>query len=154
MAEIYFYHLEHQSLEEVLPQLLERCLARGWRAVVQLGHDERLEALSTHLWTYRDEAFLPHGSAQDGHAARQPIWLTTGEDNPNGAQVRFFLDGTRPAGFDGYERVVLLFDGAAESEVEQARALWKEAKAQGHEVSYWRQDERGRWQNIAKAAAG
>jgi len=47
---------------------------------------------------------------------------------------------------------VLLFDGADAEAVERARRIWKDARGQGHEVSYWQQDERGRWQNKAQAA--
>ena len=61
MTEVLFYHLEHQPLERVLPgaSLVERTLERGWRAVVQAGSEERVEALDTLLWTYREESFLP-----------------------------------------------------------------------------------------------
>src|SRR5690349_11599483 len=35
MTDILFYHLERQPLDRVLPQLLERTLERGWRAVIE-----------------------------------------------------------------------------------------------------------------------
>ena len=97
MTEVLFYHLEHQPLERVLPSLVEKTLERGWRAVVQAGSEERVEALDTLLWTYRDESFLPHGTRRDGNPALQPVYLTTGEDNPNGATVRFLVDGAETA---------------------------------------------------------
>src|SRR6476619_4747087 len=87
MTEIYFYHLERRSLEEVLPSLLERSLERGWRAVVQAASEERVEALDTLLWTYREESFLPHGTKRDGDPDMQPVYLTTSEEHPNGATV-------------------------------------------------------------------
>ena len=93
MTEVLLYHLERQPHERVLPTLLERTLERGWRAVVQCGSEERLEAIDGSLWTYRDDSFLPHGTARDGPPARQPIFLTSGEDNPNGAQVHFLIEG-------------------------------------------------------------
>ena len=96
MTEVLFYHLDRQPLERVLPELLEKCVERGWRTVLQLGSEERCEAIDAHLWTYRDEAFLPHGTKKDGQAEGQPIWLTTGPDNPNGATVRFLADGAEP----------------------------------------------------------
>jgi DNA polymerase-3 subunit chi len=146
MTEILFYHLQRQPLESVLPSLLERSVERGWRVVVQMASDERVEALDAHLWTYREESFLPHGTARDGEAAAQPILLTTGEDNPNAATVRFLIDGTpMPADAKSYDRIVLLFDGEDEDALAQARARWSEAKAQGFDVTYWQTDERGRW---------
>ena len=66
MTEVLFYHLQNAPLERVLPDLLERSLQRGWRAIVRAGGKERLEALNNTLWTYRDDSFLPHGTAEDG----------------------------------------------------------------------------------------
>jgi DNA polymerase-3 subunit chi len=130
----------------VLPQLLERSVERGWRVVVQASSDERVDALDGHLWTYRDDSFLPHGTARDSEAASQPILLTTSDHNPNGAKVRFLIDGVPvPADAKDYDRIVLLFDGEDEDAVTAARARWSEAKAQGFEVTYWQPDEQGRW---------
>ena len=77
MAEVWFYHLEQTSLEQALPELLEKVLARGWKGQVRLRDAARVEALDQHLWTWRDDSFLPHGPAGEPHAARQPILLTT-----------------------------------------------------------------------------
>ncbi|SEQ06648.1 DNA polymerase III, chi subunit [Faunimonas pinastri] len=145
MAEVLFYHLERVPLERVLPDLLARSLQRGWNVGIQVGSDERLQVLDGHLWTFDDSSFLPHGTSADGHAELQPIWLTTGSDNPNAAQVRFFVDGARPEAFEGYERFVFLFDGGDAEGIQLARTSWKEAKAVGCDVTYWRQDEDGRW---------
>jgi DNA polymerase III subunit chi len=154
MTDVFFYHLERQPLERVLPQLLERTLERGWRAVVETDSDDRVEALSTLLWTYTEEGFLPHGTARDGGAEDQPVWITASNDNPNKASVRFFVGGVEPSGFEGLERAVLVFDGAEPEAVERARRIWKDARDGGHEVSYWQQDESGRWQNKAKSSNG
>lgn len=153
MTDILFYHLERQPLDRVLPQLLERTLERGWRAVIETDSDERVEALSTLLWTCTEEGFLPHGTARDGYGEDQPVWITASQDNPNLASVRFFVGGAEPSNYDGLERVVLLFDGGDADAVERARRIWKDARGQGHEVSYWQQDERGRWQNKAQNPA-
>jgi DNA polymerase-3 subunit chi len=152
MTEMLFYHLKGQTLEQVLPALLQKSLERGWRVVVQASSDERVDALDAHLWTWRDDAFLPHGTSRDPEAEEQPIVLTANGDNPNGAKVRFLVDGAGLAA-DGaiYERVVLLFDGEDPDAVEMARARWSEAKAAGADVTYWRADESGRWQRQSGA---
>ena len=144
-TEALFYHLEHQSLEAVLPQLLEKTLERGWRAVVQAGSVERLEALDQHLWTWREDSFLPHGRRQDGHPERQPVYLTTTDENPNGATVRFLVDGAEPPDPTGYTRLVVMFDGTDESAVAAARGNWKVFKDKGCAVTYWQQGESGGW---------
>ena len=148
-TEVYFYHLEHRTLDQVLPGLLERSLARGWRAVVQASSKERVEALNTLLWTYREDSFLPHGTASDSSPAAQPIYLTDEEDNPNEAAVRFLVDGAGLADASPYTRVVHLLDGRDPDAVAQARGVWTGAKEQGYAVSYWQQDDKGRWQQKA-----
>ena len=115
----------------MLPGLLERSLKRGWRAAVQAASDERVAALDTLLWTYRDESFLPHGTARDGRASSQPIYLTAGDDNPNEAQVRFLVDGAMLADASPYTRVAYVFDGRDQDAVARAREAWQTAKAAG-----------------------
>ncbi|MGC1345138.1 MAG: DNA polymerase III subunit chi, partial [Methyloceanibacter sp.] len=122
VPEVYFYHLERRTLEEVLPTLLERSLERGWRAAVQAASEERVEALDTLLWIYREESFLAHGTARDGQPGAHPIYLTSGDDNPNEAQVRFLVDGAELEDAAPYDRVVYVFDGHDEDAVSQARA--------------------------------
>lgn len=148
-TEVLFYHLDRQPLERVLPSLLERTLQRGWRAVVQAGNMERLEALDAHLWTYAEDSFLPHGSAKDGAADRQPILLTVGPENSNGAGVRFLLDGADMDAFSGYVRIVVIFDGRDEEALARARQQWQRVKSQGAKATYWRQSESGRWEQKA-----
>jgi DNA polymerase-3 subunit chi len=150
MTEVFFYHLERARLEAVLPDLLEKTLERGWRAVVRAASRERVEQLDGLLWTYREDSFLPH-AAGGADGARQPVWLTDGEDAPNRANVMFAVDGAAmDAGALGaYERCVTIFDGSDADAVKAARALWRQAKEAGHAVAYWRQSAAGRWEKEA-----
>ena len=154
MTEVWFFHLERQTLEAMLPQLVEKTLAKGWRAVIKAGSDERAEAISSALWMHGESGFLPHGTKQDGRGAEQPVWITGDDDRPNGPQALFLVDGAETADITGLERIVRVFDGNVEESLTTARAAWKAAKADGHTVSYWQQDERSRWINkAAKEAA-
>ena len=150
MTEILFYHLQRQPMEQALTALLEKSYERGWRTVVQAPSEERIDALDAHLWTFRDESFLPHGTWRQGEAGEQPILLTINDDNPNGASVRFLLDGAPvPPDARVYERIVVLFDGNDPEAAAAARDRWTLSKAEGFEVTYWQADERGRWQRKA-----
>jgi DNA polymerase III subunit chi len=150
MTEVLFYQLKGQTLEQVLPSLITRSLERGWRVAVQASSDERIEALDAHLWTWRDDAFLPHGTWREAEAAEQPVLLTVSEENPNGASVRFLVEGAGiPGDAAAYQRLVLLFDGDDPEALETARTRWTKAKNEGFEVTYWRTDENGRWQRQA-----
>ncbi len=150
MAEIMFYHLEHKPWEQVLPGQLAKSLERGWRCVVQLGSEGRVEEVSDLLWKNESDMFLAHGTKADGMAHMQPIWLTAETDNPNNATVRFFIEGAVIGDVSGLTRAAILFDGRDETAVAAARAGWKRLKAEGHEISYWQQDENYRWQNKSK----
>jgi DNA polymerase-3 subunit chi len=147
MTEVFFYHLRQKPLEAVLPTLLEKSLERGWRAVVQATSAERLSALDDHLWTFSDESFLPHGTDSEPNAADHPVVLTLAEANPNGAAIRFLVEGAPvPPDISAYERVALLFDGNDPDALAAARQQWQAVKAAGHETAYWQQDAGGRWE--------
>lgn len=147
MTEVLFYHLQNMTVENVLPPLLEKSLERGWRVVVQSTSEERADALDAHLWTYRDDSFLPHATWRVSDAADQPIVLAVAEDNPNGANVRFLVDSAAlPQDAQGYERMVLLFNGDDPDALALARSAWTDCKTKGFDVTYWQADERGRWQ--------
>jgi DNA polymerase-3 subunit chi len=149
VTEVWFYHLQRETLEAALTPLLQKTLERGWRAVVRAGSAERVEALDQHLWTFREDSFLPHGRAEAGFAARQPVFLTTGAERPNGAEALFLTDGADPGPWTDllvYGRVVLIFDGRDETALGEARRHWKDAKAAGFSVTYWQQTPEGRWE--------
>lgn len=148
MAELWFYHLERSEIEQALPPLLEKCLQRGWRALVRGGSTERLDLLDGALWTFRDDSFVPHG--RDGlDANRQPVLLTSEAGNPNNAQALFLIDGAEPGDLSGFERACLIFDGRDAAALESARSRWKEAKAAGVEASYWKESAAGKWEKQA-----
>ncbi len=149
MSEISFYHLQRQSLEHALPKLLQRVAGADMRAVVIADTVERIEALNTLLWTYDPGSFLAHGTAGDGPAEQQPIYLTTQDENPNDASVLVLLDGREVAGLADYERVLDLFDGNDETAVEAARNRWASYKEAGHSVTYWQQKREGGWEQKA-----
>ena len=147
MTEVLFYHLQDTTIEKVLPPLLEKSIERGWRVAVQTGSEERAESLDGHLWTYRENSFLPHGTWRDADAAEQPIVLVASDDNPNKATVRFIVDAAGlPKDCGTYDRVVLVFDGNDDDALTAARAAWSDSKSRGFDQTYWQADERGKWQ--------
>ena len=150
MAEVFFYHLTESTLDEALPMLVEKSVARGWRAAIQSGGTGTRDSLDGHLWTYRAETFLAHGRDGDDRPGDQPVFLTVSPDNLNGAQIRFLVDGAEPPGdLDGYDRVVLMFDGLDENAVAAARGHWKALKAAGHALTYYQQRDDGGWERAA-----
>ena len=143
MGEISFYHLSSTSLERSLPKLLERAWTQGQRIVVRAASPERVEHLSTTLWSYEEASFLPHGSVRDGNAATQPVWLTHRGENPNGASLLVVVDGVEAEDIGSYARCADLFDGNDPGAVEAARGRWRRAREAGHALTYWQQTTSG-----------
>ncbi len=148
MAAIGFYHLTRTGADEALPRLLGRTLQSGQRAVVLCGDGGRVATLDAALWASRDPDWLPHGTASDGDADLQPIWLTAEDEAPNEARFLFLVDGATSARLDAFDRVFDLFDGRDEAAVAAARARWSAARAAGHALTYWQQGAKG-WEKKA-----
>jgi DNA polymerase-3 subunit chi len=148
-CEVWFYHLERSPLEQVLPELLERTLQRGWKALVRTGQPERVEHLDGWLWSWRDDSFLPHGTADEPMADRKPVLLTTALDNPNAAEALFLVDGAEPGDLTPHERCILIFDGRDDAALKAARGRWKTFKDEGLPVSYWKQGAERGWEKVA-----
>ena len=110
---------------------------------------ERVDALNAALWTYRPDSFLPHGSASDGNAEAQPVWLATEPANPNGAGILILTDNATTESFDGFERCLEMFDGNDDTAVAAARERWTAYKDAGHDVVYYQQTESGGWEKKA-----
>jgi DNA polymerase-3 subunit chi len=149
MTETLFYHLERRSLEDILPGLVEKSLARGWRAAIKTDSSERSDALDSLLWTYDDQSFLAHAQLGDGEAAGQPVLISVEEGNPNSAQIFFYVGGALPGDWKSLSdlaRVVLMFDGRDGTALAAARGAWKDATAAGHDVTYWKESPSGKFE--------
>jgi DNA polymerase III subunit chi len=150
-TEIWFYHLERTSVEDTLPPLLEKCVERGWRAIVRSNSPARLDSVDAGLWTYRPNAWLPHakstGDADED--AKQPILLVhppeAGSDAVLEAPALFLLDGADWNQVAAMSRIFVIFDGSDDDAVSQARTDWRRAKEAGFTPAYWRQSEDGKW---------
>ena len=145
MTEIGFYHLKTSPLERALPRLVERALGAGHKVLVMATSRERIEALDRALWTFDEASFLPHGSAATGLAERQPVWLTSMDENPNGADLLILTDGAESTALASFARCLDLFDGNDAEAVALARRRWAAAKAAGHNLTYWQQTDAGGW---------
>ena len=146
MTEVSFYHLLHTPLDRALPKLIQKVLESGARAVIRTGSAERAEALSSVLWTFDQNSFLPHGTARDGNADRQPVWITPDDENPNGADILVLTDGATAGEITAWRRCLEMFDGRDDAAVAEARRRWSDYRAADHVLTYWQQTERGGWE--------
>lgn len=146
MTEIRFYHLQTKSLEQALPEILTRALDQGRRAVVRVADAGRRERLNEHLWVFNPDSFLPHAAEGEGFAADQPIWLTGGNDNPNGADILILTSGADAGDVASYKLCCEMLEPGDDEGAAAARGRWKTYQAAGHDVTYWQQNARGGWE--------
>ena len=145
-TDVNFYQLGTRPLDAVLPRLLEKALAAGFRAVVRDGDPARLARLDTVLWTYDAASFLPH-TVDGPYAAAQPVLLTAGDDVLNDADLLVVVDGVLPDDLARFRRTLYLFDGGDADALARARIDWKAVRAQAEVTPvYWREDADGRWE--------
>ena len=151
MTRVDFYHLQKSNIEDTLPKLLEKAYALGKKILIKVGNEERVEFLNSHLWTYDEQSFLPHGSKKDGNSSLQPIWLTSQDDNPNNASILFLVDNAKINidEISAFERVLNIFDGNNNDALTWSREFWKLAKSQELECYYWQKNDNGTWQQKA-----
>ena len=148
-GEVWFYHLERSTLDQVLPELLDRTLQRGWRARVRIADADQRREIDERLWTWREDSFLAHGLADEAHAKRQPILLTGDHVNLNGSQALFIVDQSDMSLSEEFERCFIIFDGRDDAALSTARERWKLLKGQGANLAYWKQSDEGRWEKAA-----
>ena len=148
MADVAFYHLTRSRADDALPPLLAKTLAAEKKALVCCRKDN-FSRLSMAIWSRQLDSWLPHGIAgqHDSDASLCPIWLAeSAQENSNKADFLFFLDGRVPDELPSAERVFILFDGTDEAATAAARGQWKALHSGGgHDLSYWRQDDNGKW---------
>lgn len=145
MTTIQFYHLLSTSRARAVPKLMEKVLASGAKAVMLVNSDGMLKTMSDALWANDPASFLPHGTARDGHAAEQPIYLTLADENPNGAEILCVLDGSLPQSVASYSKLLDVFDGNDEAETAAARTRWAHYKSAGFQLQYIKQQPGGGW---------
>lgn len=151
MAAVAFYHLTVSTASAALPKLVAKTLAADKRALICCD-DKSMAGLSQDLWGYEAVSFIPHGlhGKDDADATICPVWIAPSvEDNANDAGFIFFLDGVAPAINDKAERAFVLFDGRDDSAITKAREQWKDLRENGHDLSYWTQDNQGAWSKTA-----
>ncbi len=149
MTEIRFYHLQSQTMEQALPQLLTKAYSKNGNLILKLPKKIQIEPMNQHLWTFDPHSFLPHGSAKDGFAENQPIWLTEKEENPNSAKTLIWMGDCGQEYLNNFDLCCHIFNGFDTEEVSASRARWKEYKAAGFELTYWQQTAKGGWEQKA-----
>ncbi len=143
---VNFYELALDPALKVVPPLALKAYEQGARAVILAANENSLEELNKAIWTFKQDAFIPHGTKADGKAERQPIYLTLTEENPNQATIAIITDGRMPQ--LPFERVYDIFDGTIETELASAKARQQAYQNSGAAVTYFKQNPQGGWDKV------
>lgn len=147
MGNALFYHLTRSRPETLLPILLGKALAAGWRTELRGNGVERMEALDSALWNR--EGFLPHGLAGGPYDGRQPVLLRDASAPPatNSPDCLMAIDGSEVTTGEAktLARVCIIFDGHDSVMVERARGQWRDLIKAGVMAEYW-SEAGGRWE--------
>ena len=149
MAEIRFYHLQTQGIEQALPKLAELVLKSGNRGLIKVADKNIAKQLDKALWTYSPESFLPHDIEGSKYAAAQDIFITTKDENPASAKMIILVNGEKVDDLKPFDRILYIFEGKLDEIISKAREDYKSYKNAGHDMSYWQQSDQGRWEQKA-----
>ena len=141
--QVDFYHLGRDPLPPVLASIATRVLAGGGRLLVVTGDEVQADMIDRVLWEKPVDAFLPHGR----EGADQPILIAPDCEAINAARHIALVDGVWRDEAIAFDRAFHFFDDPS---IDAARAAWRSVKARdGVEPRYWKQDENGRWAQMA-----
>ncbi len=145
--QVDFYHLTAAPLDRVLPSIAEKVLGSGGRLLIVAGDAGLRTRVDQLLWSYNAASFLPHAQAGGDWDAEQPALIAEGVTPRNGARNVALIDGLwRDEALD-FDRAFHLFD---EDSIGAARVAWRVlGERDGVERRYWRQDDNGRWAQVA-----
>lgn len=149
-VEYWFYHLQQSALEAVLPGILEKTLAKNWRTLIKVGPcngsaEAEMLRLDKFLWTYKQDAFLPHGRDDEPMADAHPILLSCVCERVENVDAVILVSGAEMQDVTAATRCITILDGRNNEDKAVARKRWKLVKDAGNETAYWQQNDHGRW---------
>lgn len=143
MAQIRFYHLMRTSEDMAIASIAAKAFQTGKRVLVRVKDGAQAELINNALWTFKADSFVPHGTAKDGDAELQPVFIGVDGQNVNGAEILILSSAVAHEAMDVFDLRCEMLDGEDEEKILAARARWKEYRAQGLDVSYWQETEQG-----------
>ncbi|MCA6065336.1 DNA polymerase III subunit chi [Thalassolituus marinus] len=110
MTQVDFYILAAQTLEEralFACRLAEKAFSRGNRVLIQTDTEASARALDDLLWTFRDDAFIPHALLNASDApAECPVSISWHDDPGHHHDVIVNLSSGLPSFVGRFRRFV------------------------------------------------
>jgi DNA polymerase-3 subunit chi len=146
MSEIRFYHMEQSTLDQALPAITSKALQSGKPILIKGPDKKEVKRLDDLLWSFHPQSFLPHGTDKGD---QPPVFLTPDDDNANNSKILILTHGCTFDDVSQFDLVCEMLDGRVDTQIIDARKRWKVYKDDGHDLTYWQQDENGKWDKKA-----
>ena len=145
MPRLDFYQTSESSLEKVLLGLLTKTIQTSERAVVVMESVERINVLSSQLWTQQPDSWLPHGVIGEDEPSSHPIWLTNKIENPNNSNFLFLTDANMPDTLGEFNRCFNVFDGNVPELKTNITEHWSKFATDEYDFNYYEEKAAGKW---------
>ena len=132
MTKIDFYLVKGDELFFAC-RLITLIYRRGHKIHIQTPSLEYARALDEKLWSYSEDAFIPHGLKE--HWLNAPIKICTEADSPEHKDVFVNLSGNTPMFFSRFDRVAEVVP-EKKADRNAARKAYSFYKERGYEVNY------------------
>lgn len=134
MTRVDFYLLAEDATSNRMNfacQLAETIWRRGHQLYIHVANEAQARELDEKLWSFKPEAFVPHGLL-NAHPP-SPVEIGWQDDPGNHHDVLLNLDLKVPSHFSRFQRVAEIIDGN-EAVKAPKRADWKFYKERGYPV--------------------
>lgn len=142
--QVNFYSITSNALERPLIKLLEKIYESGSKILLKVKSSEEAELLDSLLWTYSPITFLAHGNDNSPYPEKQPIFITSKDENPNKADIVLIFNEAEESSTE-YSKVIYFFDGQNDHLGKLNYLRLEKHKKLNHQIKYWQQNESGSW---------
>lgn len=112
-------------------RLVDAAYAQSRRVFIQVSDGNEAQKVDDTLWTFRDQAFIPHEIATAESPTHPRIMALIGTSAPDSFSKQLINVGaTVPAKLESLERIIEVVDGD-EQHKRQARERYKQYREQG-----------------------
>lgn len=147
MSKITFYQVMNGEIIKACCMILEKCYKNNLKTFVQLEDEETKKILNKTLWTFAQKSFIPHGTDEDPDPEKHPIYISCKDECPIDASCLMLIGKSRKD-VGNFERVLVMVDGADDTDVESAQSMLGSLKNLGHKVEYYKQNRSNGWECV------
>ncbi len=124
---VTFYDIAPEQVLALVAKLAQAAWDKEKRLVIRCSDPHQAKAVDDHLWTFRDESFIPH-EVVDGGALRDPharIVITTRDEQPIAGDILLQLAPTELGFAATFAHVIDLVDHADEARLAASRQRYR-----------------------------